>query len=145
MWHAAARRRAALNKQSGRPPEVQAVNATYDLIFLTVGGNDVGFRGIVKFCLIARSRDGAHCRQSLDRALTLTHNGTVAASIRSVLSPRSNRAPTGARKSFCSAIRIPKGDRNYASPRIGHRLAAAADGTNRRIVGGRGGFCPAGS
>ena len=28
------------NKESGRPPEISAVNHSYDVIFLTIGGND---------------------------------------------------------------------------------------------------------
>jgi lysophospholipase L1-like esterase len=43
-----------------RPTQISHVNAGYDLIFLTIGGNDLQFADIVKFCLIASTRDGAN-------------------------------------------------------------------------------------
>lgn len=70
---------------SGSSAQIRAVNHSYDLILLTVGGNDVYFGDMVKFCLIARFRDGAHCRQDLDRALTLLQDGTVKRAILQVL------------------------------------------------------------
>lgn len=54
--------------RQGRPPQVNAVGAGHDVVFLTLGGNDLKFSAIVKFCLIARFRDGANCNPLLDDA-----------------------------------------------------------------------------
>ncbi|MGO9792970.1 MAG: GDSL-type esterase/lipase family protein [Solirubrobacteraceae bacterium] len=77
---------AFFNAESGRPKQLVAVNHGYNLIFLTIGGNDIHFADLVEYCLIARFRDGAHCRQDLDRALTLLKDGTMEGAIKGVLS-----------------------------------------------------------
>ncbi len=47
-------------------PQVDALNPDVDLVFLTVGGNDVHFPDIVRACLILG--DGDECEQALDVA-----------------------------------------------------------------------------
>jgi lysophospholipase L1-like esterase len=71
--------------RSGRPPELSYVNSTYDLIFLTIGGNDVDFADVVKYCLIAKFRDGANCNPLLGYAEKLISDGTMRNRITSVL------------------------------------------------------------
>jgi lysophospholipase L1-like esterase len=81
------------NSVSGRPPELDAVTKSYDVIFLTIGGNDLYFADMVHYCLIAKLRDGAHCRQDLDRALDLLNNGSVEQSVKRVVQAIRDRAP----------------------------------------------------
>ena len=70
---------------SGRSPQLDAVNAGYDIIFLTIGGNDLHFADIAKFCLIAATRDGANCGSNLSRAESMIKDGTIYTKIVSVL------------------------------------------------------------
>lgn len=48
------------------PPQVDALNPDVDLVFLTLGGNDVHFPDIVRACLILGDAD--ECEQALDVA-----------------------------------------------------------------------------
>ncbi|WP_277453129.1 SGNH/GDSL hydrolase family protein [Janibacter sp. DB-40] len=47
-------------------PQIDAVTKDTDAVFLTIGGNDVGFSTIVLWCMAARN--AAACQQSLDAA-----------------------------------------------------------------------------
>ena len=71
--------------RSGRPAELSYVNSSYDVIFLTIGGNDVDFADVVKYCLIAKFRDGANCNPLLSNAEKLIANGTMRSRITNVL------------------------------------------------------------
>jgi lysophospholipase L1-like esterase len=73
------------HKKSGRPPEINAVNHSYNVIFLTIGGNDIHFSNIVQYCLIAKTRDGANCGPNLTRAQRLIDNGTLKKRVTHVL------------------------------------------------------------
>lgn len=76
--------------RQGRPPQVNAVDGSYDVVFLTLGGNDLKFSAIVKFCLIARFRDGANCNPLLEDAQKVLIDGSfkkkLAASLKAVRS-----------------------------------------------------------
>lgn len=100
------------NKQASRPPEIDAVNRDYDLVFLTIGGNDIHFADVVRYCLIAGLRDGAHCRQDLDRALELLKDGSVESSITHVLRSIEARADPSA-KVVVLGYPYLEGDRTY--------------------------------
>jgi lysophospholipase L1-like esterase len=63
--------------KKGRPPQLNAVNASYDLIFLTVGGNDLHFASIVEHCLIRGRRRADACRLQLSEAEEMLANGTL--------------------------------------------------------------------
>jgi lysophospholipase L1-like esterase len=73
------------NPRSGRPPEISYVNSSYDVIFLTIGGNDVKFSDVVTGCLIKGLRDGATCASKLSYAENLLANGTMRTRITNVL------------------------------------------------------------
>jgi lysophospholipase L1-like esterase len=88
------------------------LNRPYDLIFLTIGGNDIYFADLVHYCLIARLRDGVHCREDLDRALKLLKDGTVKASITGVLGAIEAAADPRA-KIVLMGYPYLEGDRNY--------------------------------
>jgi lysophospholipase L1-like esterase len=83
------------NQRSGRPPEIEAVSDTDNLVLLTIGGNDIYFADIVKFCLIAKFRNGATCNANLSRAEALLDNGTVKSRIRGVLQDIAGDDPDG--------------------------------------------------
>jgi hypothetical protein len=72
--------------------ELNAVNSTYDVIFLTIGGNDVNFADIVKYCLIAKTRDGANCNVLLNDAEKLVNDGTIQSRVTDVLRSAGGRS-----------------------------------------------------
>ena len=57
-----------------RPPQLAVLkNAHYDVIFLTIGGNDLKFDTVIKFCMIDISRISNQCDRALkfaERQLT---------------------------------------------------------------------------
>lgn len=132
--------------KSGRPPELDAVNGGYDLIFLTVGGNDADFADIVKYCLIAKTRDGANCNPLLGNAERLVANGTMKTRITNVLKGIRARANPGA-KVVLLGYPFLEGDTGYTlrsghgdkAPiiKVGQRLHAlgvAADTLDQQVV-----------
>lgn len=46
--------------------QVEAVNPSTDLVFLTIGGNDIGFSNLVAQCMVLRSAAG--CKTAVDNA-----------------------------------------------------------------------------
>ncbi|HET9895386.1 MAG TPA: GDSL-type esterase/lipase family protein [Streptosporangiaceae bacterium] len=76
----------------GRAPEIDAVTKADQLVFLTISGNDAHFPDIVKFCLIAKSRDGANCNSNLRRAEKLAASGAVKRAITNILKAIRQRA-----------------------------------------------------
>ena len=61
------------------------VDASYDLIVLTIGGNDAGFGDIVQNCLIMGLRSVQSCGFSLLKAQSLLSSGALAAKIANVI------------------------------------------------------------
>jgi lysophospholipase L1-like esterase len=82
--------------RDGRPPMLEHIRSSDDLIFLTAGGNDASFRQIVKKCLVAVARDGADCDKLLRNAETLISNGTLKRRLTTVLNSISSRASSTA-------------------------------------------------
>lgn len=134
------------HSKSGRPPEIDAVNGGYDLIFLTVGGNDADFADIVRYCLIAKTRDGANCNPLLGQAERLVANGTMKTRITNVLKGIRARANPGA-KVVLLGYPFLEGDTSYTlrsghgdkAPiiKVGQRLHAlgvAADTMDQKVV-----------
>ncbi len=77
---------AVTSATSGRAPQKDAVNGGYDLILVTLGGNDINFRGIVKYCLVGGTRNGANCGPLLTAAEKKASNGgTLGASLTTAL------------------------------------------------------------
>lgn len=134
------------HSRSGRPPELSYVNSSYSVIFLTIGGNDVDFADVVKYCLIAKTRDGANCNPLLSGAEKLISDGTVRSRITSVL--KSIRAKSGQlTKIVLLGYPFLEGDTGYTlrsghgdkAPiiKVGQRLHAigvAADALDQSIV-----------
>jgi lysophospholipase L1-like esterase len=81
---------------NGRPPQLNSVNKKMALIFLTIGGNDVDFAGIVKNCLISAFIDPTRCKALLAKADKLLTNGTIEERISRVLSGIRKRASSQA-------------------------------------------------
>ena len=80
-------------------PQLYAVNATYDLVVMTVGGNDVGFGNIVQNCLLpVSSLTVGSCIETLQKADRSMQNlsTTLPAVVRDVnarLNPSSRSNP----------------------------------------------------
>lgn len=102
----------------GRPAQNNAVNPGYDIVFLTIGGNDLGFGDIVKKCLIQVSRDGADCDKLLANAERLLSDGTIERRITMVLNAVRQRADPRA-KIVLLGYPYLEGDPNYRL-RSGH-------------------------
>lgn len=68
-----------------RPAQINSVNGNYDLIFLTVGGNDLDFSGVVFNCLLPWSKNARNCKYSLDQAQALLDDGTISQRVTTVL------------------------------------------------------------
>lgn len=83
--------------KSGRPPQEEWVNDGYDLIFLTIGGNDLGFKQIVQQCLIQATDNAAKCKSRLSDAETKLDDGTLKARVARVLASIRHRAHTRAK------------------------------------------------
>jgi lysophospholipase L1-like esterase/Mg-chelatase subunit ChlD len=81
-----------LHSKSGRPAEVDAIDHHYDLIVVTLGGNDVHFADIVKFCLVQSFRDGANCGPNLKRAEDAIADGSLQRSLEEVFTEIGKRA-----------------------------------------------------
>lgn len=92
-----ARTSAFTSGQGSRSRQLDEVDATYDVIFLTLGGNDLNFADIVKFCLIAKTRDGANCGPLLRQAERALKQGALEGRIRSILSAIAQQAASGTR------------------------------------------------
>jgi hypothetical protein len=81
---------------NGRAPQLDSVNKHYGLILLTIGGDDVGFAGIVQNCLIAAFVNVAKCKALLSEADKLLSDGTIEGRVRRVLSGIRSRADSRA-------------------------------------------------
>ncbi|MGP0049303.1 MAG: hypothetical protein ACLPZR_10730 [Solirubrobacteraceae bacterium] len=68
------------------PPQISQVNSGYNVVFLTIGGNDVDFADIVKYCLIGPFQAGYNCVRLLDYARALVSNGQLSSRIQTILS-----------------------------------------------------------
>jgi Tol biopolymer transport system component len=122
---------------SGRPPQLDAVNSGYDLIFLTIGGNDIHFGDIVWFCLIGSTRDGANCGPNLTRAEQMLDEGTVYRRIYNVLHGIQTRAAATAKIVLLGYPHL-EGDVNYRL-RSGHFGNTFIDvGKRIRAIGDKG-------
>lgn len=84
-------------KDSRLPPQLNSVKNSYDLILLTVGGNDAYFKDIVRYCLVAKTRDGKICDPNLKRAETLIADGTIQKRVENVLTEIGKRSSVNAR------------------------------------------------
>lgn len=134
------------HSKSGRPPELDAVNTHQDVVFLTIGGNDVDFADIVTQCLVELTRQGAKCDADLARAEHLLGDGTVSKRITTVLRGIRARTNTSARIVLLGYPFL-EGDQHYTVPvgpgknarqvQVGkrlHALGVAGDAMDKAIV-----------
>ena len=134
------------HSKDGQPPEINAVTRKYDLIMLTIGGNDADFADIVKYCLVAKFRDGANCNPLLSNAEKLVDDGSIKNRITNVLASIRAKANPGA-KIVLLGYPFLEGDTGYTlrsghgdnAPiiKVGHRLHAlgvAADALDQSVV-----------
>jgi hypothetical protein len=104
---------------SGRPPELDAVNPGFDLIFLTVGGDDIDFKDIVQNCLVQISRDGAKCNTLLSAASRAMSDGSLTKKLTGVLDGIHRRAGAHTRIVLLGYPYI-EGQESYLLPWDGH-------------------------
>lgn len=84
------------NPAHGRPPQLAAVDPRYDLVFLTIGGNDLRFASIVAKCFIRATRSGDGCRSRLADAEHKLIDGTLSGRLAKVLAGIQSRADPAA-------------------------------------------------
>ena len=71
---------------SPQPPQLSGLkNKHYDVIFLTIGGNDLKFDATAEFCLVTLTKIANQCERSLKNAERLITNGTLKKNIKNVL------------------------------------------------------------
>jgi lysophospholipase L1-like esterase len=131
------------NSHHGRPPELDAVNRRYDLIFLTVGGNDVKFAGLVADCLVNKTNKGSKCLKDLHSALRFLTDGTIKQSVTTVLKAIGGRAGPHA-KIVLLGYPYLEGDRTYelidrgeGSGSLGHDPCGIRRGRTNFVTVGR--------
>ena len=128
-----------------RPPQINAVNAGYDVIFLTIGGNDLKFSKIVKFCLIQLTRDGADCGPLLTEAERAVKAGGLRKHMSDILRSIRSRADRRARIVLLgypylegdTGYRLRSGHGGRTFIEVGkrlHRLTNSGDRLQRELV-----------
>jgi len=70
-------------------PQVAGVLRGTDIVVLTIGGNNIGFSGIVVNCMVLRNAD--HCKSSIDLARSLVP--TMTSAVKDALKVVHRRAP----------------------------------------------------
>jgi hypothetical protein len=90
-----------LDRHGSMPAQQTVVStgahAPYDVIFLTIGGDDLGFSDLAEYCLINPFIDGPRCLASLDRALLMLRDGALGRDITMVLDAVRLRAASHAK------------------------------------------------
>jgi hypothetical protein len=90
-----------LNPHGSMPAHEYAVSNglyhPYDVIFLTIGGDDVYFSDIAEYCLVEPFVIGDHCLANLDRAVEMLQDGSVEHSLTAVLQSIKQRAASYAK------------------------------------------------
>jgi lysophospholipase L1-like esterase len=130
------------HSQGSQPPQFSQVNASYNLIFLTIGGNDVNFESIVANCLIAGLRKASSCASALSYAAKLLANGTMRSRLTNVLAGIRARANPRA-KIVLIGYPFMEGDTNFTLSagktvvKVGkllHAIGVTADALGASVV-----------
>jgi len=106
------------SNQGDRDPQLDAVTPDADVVFLTIGGNDLKFASIVQYCLIAKTRDGANCGPLLTRAEDGLRSGVLEGRLTRLLTAIGARTASGVRIVLLGYPYL-EGDPDY-SLRSGH-------------------------
>jgi len=81
----------------GRKPMIDWVNTSYDVIFLSIGGNDLNFGSAVQHCFFSFSRRWDSCTSDIYNATVMLANGTLYNRLSLVLSNIKARASVHAK------------------------------------------------
>ena len=118
----------------GEAPQIDNVNTGYDIIFLTIGGNDVNFVDIAANCLIVH-RAGA-CDHALTNAESLVNSGVLSNRILEVLRAIKTRKAATAKVVIVGYPYL-EGDPNYSIRHFLDRSLVKA-GSRIRALGDKG-------
>lgn len=127
---------AIFTPHNGRPRQVGAVNPGYDVVFLTIGGNDLHFGEIVEHCLLRGRASVAHCGPLLTNAEQRLDDGTMEQALTRVLLAIQRRADRRARIVLLGYPYL-EGDAGYRlragrkTVEVGRRLRAITDAGDR--------------
>ena len=61
----------------GRKPMIEWVDTSYDVIFVTIGGNDLNFSSAVQHCFVGSTRRWDSCTNDINIATVMLANGTI--------------------------------------------------------------------
>lgn len=121
--------------------QIHAVNDSYDLVLMTIGGNDAGFSGIGSNCLVIGvpkfGRDDARCKASLEIAENMvkrTDEGSLRSRVVRVmdqvqerLNPSSRVGEQGQVVLLSYPYLIANHDYEFGGMEVGERLQAVSD------------------
>ncbi|MCU1374455.1 MAG: putative secreted hydrolase [Actinomycetia bacterium] len=116
-----------------RPAQVSALNRDYDVVLLTIGGNDAGFSTIVASCLLAAVSDARRCDAALARAERFLTDGTLETRLTKVLTAIRARTSAATRIVLLGYPYL-EGDAGYVVPSTEAGVPAVAAGRRVRAL-----------
>ncbi|MCU1488390.1 MAG: Lipase 2 precursor [Actinomycetia bacterium] len=122
-----------LQPRGARPAQLSAVNGDDDIVFLTIGGNDIGFGSIVASCLLVLTRNADACDGALRSAEHVLADGTMKARLTNVLTAIRARAGT-ATKIVLLGYPYLEGDATYTVPSTRPTFAPVQAGKRIRAL-----------
>lgn len=117
--------------------ELDERGEVYDIIFLTIGGNDLKFAEIVRKCFIRQGLDGVDCNNLLTVAESELRDGVVEQKITRVLKAIQNKAHPNARIVLLGYPYL-EGDPNYQLHLGGFSSEYVQVGARTRAIGDAG-------
>ncbi|WP_436987637.1 SGNH/GDSL hydrolase family protein [Streptomyces sp. enrichment culture] len=85
------------NAQGTKPPQIDALTPNTKLVTLTIGGNDVGFTGVLATCVLVRSSDpgGSPCKKHFTTGKDVLGEriNTVEGRVRDTITETRRRSP----------------------------------------------------
>jgi lysophospholipase L1-like esterase len=122
-----------LRPHGARPAQLSAVDGDDDIVFLTIGGNDIGFGAVVGSCLIVLTRNADACQATLATAERMVADGTLQARLAKVLTAIRRKAGPAARIVVLGYPYL-EGDATYTVPSTKRMLAPVQAGKRIRAL-----------
>lgn len=126
--------------------QIPQVPADADLVMFTIGGNDVGFQGIVKYCFVLGYRSADDCRQNIDSATEQVPRverqlATIFDTLSSRMKPGAEimlvgypQLSTAAAHELCDYVFVCWGSHSYDASKAVRDLGTSAAAMQRRVV-----------